>query len=77
MGEPLKGKKQDFNNHNWYQEDDIKSAVEWLKEELKSYKGKVDKCDTETIFIFEKIDQAFPDLIGKNRGNKKNKEDKK
>ena len=65
--EPLKNKHH-FGDEllesgdRYYTEEDIKSAMEWLKEALKSYKGKVDEYDTEMRFVFEKIDKAFPDL---------------
>ena len=67
--EPLKNKKRYFeywgnkkqlkepHKFNAFYEEDVKSAVEWLKGELKPYE-KHQLFD----FVFEKIDEAFPDL---------------
>ena len=59
--EPLKGKTQDFNNHNWYHEDDIKSAVEWLKErKLGNKLNPFDFEEKEMIVFYKKdFDEAF------------------
>ena len=63
MGEPLKGKKRtlvknaDSSEYYMYADYDIKSVVEWLKSNLKDFEGDARKV------IYDKIDQAFPDLI--------------
>ncbi len=58
MEEPLKGKIVDFDiGFDGFREDDIKSAVEWLKDRIKPMdipKGK--------NLVLETIDLAFPDL---------------
>ncbi len=52
MGEPLKGKR--IMHH--FEFDDIKSAVEWLKEQLDKH------ISLDHTTVKDYIDQAFPDL---------------
>ena len=60
------GKKYTTLRNDAFIETDIKSAVEWLKEQLKPY-------EQHQLFdyVFEKIDEAFPDLLTfpKRKGN--------
>jgi len=68
--EPLKDKKHDqrFSTEWWFREKDVKSAVEWLKEDIekmfeKEYiEGKKDKSCKK---IIRKINKAFEDVIKK------------
>ena len=53
MGEPLDGK---FEPYGCFSMKDVKSAVEWLKSNLKDFESDARKV------IYDKIDQAFPDL---------------
>lgn len=62
MSEPLKGKREGSKNNidYWYGEKNIKSAVEWLKENIKTRdipKGK--------LLVLEIIDKAFEDVTKK------------
>ena len=76
MGEPLKDKKKNrfpsYPNVVFYDEETVKSAVEWLKEEIN-----IEDADEKTarilISIYTKIDQAFPD-INTNNSEKARKE---
>lgn len=57
-----------YNNCRWVaKEEDIKSAIDWLKKEMdKSEEGlDVDRI----VWIKDKIDEAFPDIY--NRGTKR------
>ena len=60
--EPLKDKllKKDWQKFGFYREDDIKSAVEWLKEELKKNMIYLHRGDER--YLFNQIDKAFSDL---------------
>ena len=71
MVEPLKGKKIELKEGvrfsknidcNLYEEEDIKSAVEWLKEECKRILSSTK--DTQKFHdIIIKIDEAFEDVV--------------
>ncbi len=62
MGEPLKDKKKNrfpsYPNVNFYDEENIKSAVEWLKDRLAS--RLIDYSERD--YIRDVVDEAFPDL---------------
>ena len=65
--EPLKNKdfKTDCEDGlHWFVYNDIKSAVEWLKAELKEYMIYLHRGD-ET-YLFKQINKAFEDVIEKN-----------
>lgn len=65
--EPLKNKKTNMIKHgtnkmyDGFYYDDIKSAVEWLKEQFPIYKQDLYTSSS----IFNKIDKAFEDVIKK------------
>lgn len=63
--EPLKDKRKTFDSNDfgrWYNEEDIKSAVEWLKEEVKAMANYEVKTKIRSDKIMDKIEQAFEDV---------------
>ena len=61
--EPLKGKKDyviEDCKDTFFAEEDVKSAVEWLKEELKKHN---DRPQYNKEWVIELINKAFEDVI--------------
>ena len=63
--EPLKNKKKNkfplYPNVTFYDGEDVKSAVEWLKDELKKNMMYLHRGD-ET-YLFKQINEAFSDVV--------------
>lgn len=74
MGEPLKDKVKHFVKepcYNYYKEDDIKSAVAWLKREVVMCRDDDERTKYDIDKILELINEAFPDIKGDGESKKK------
>lgn len=78
MNEPLKNKRGFWNNEDRYfeycneygqffEEDDVASAVKWLKEKIEMKDG-VYLGEEERDDMFEVLDEAFADVVEERRG---------
>lgn len=63
MAEPLKGKKKvsPIGCFGFFKEENIKSAVEWLKEKIKQH-GTFFNSKMEQEILEKDIDEAFEDV---------------
>ena len=64
--EPLKGKgyycRNEEPNPFVYEEEDIRSTIEWLKEELKKYLINIDSVEKAIETSHKLVDKAFEDV---------------